>query len=41
VVEAYSRIEEPRLREVMTALVQHFHALVKEARLSEQEWEFA
>ena len=40
-VEAYSQIEEPRLREVMAALIRHLHALVKEVRLGEQEWEFA
>ena len=40
-VEACSHIEEPRLREVMAALIRHLHVLVKEVRLSEQEWEFA
>ena len=40
-VEAYSRIEELRLREVMGALIRHLHALVKEVGLGEQEWEFA
>ena len=40
-LEAYSQIEEPRLREVMAALIRHLHALVKEVRLSEKEWEFA
>ena len=40
-VEAYSQIEDPRLREVMAALIRHLHALVKEVRLEEQEWEFA
>src|SRR5271165_1455056 len=40
-VEAYAQIEDPRLREVMAALIRHLHALVKEVRLGEQEWEFA
>ena len=40
-VETYSHIEEPRLRELMAALIRHLHASVKEARLGEQEWEFA
>src|SRR5208337_2926840 len=40
-VEADSQIENPRLREVMAALIRHLHALVKEVRLEEQEWEFA
>jgi catechol 1,2-dioxygenase len=40
-IEAYSRIDDPRLREVVAALIQHLHALVKEVRLTEEEWEFA
>jgi hypothetical protein len=40
-VAAYSRIKEPRLREIIAALIRHLHALVKEVRLGEQEWEFA
>lgn len=28
----------PRLREVMTVLVNHLHAAIKEARITEQEW---
>ena len=40
-LEAYSRIEDPRVREVVVALIRHLHALVKEVRLSEQEWDFA
>jgi catechol 1,2-dioxygenase len=31
----------PRVTEVMTALVTHLHAFVKEVRLTQQEWEFA
>ena len=40
-IEAYSHIDDPRLREVTTALIRHLHALVTEVRLSEREWEFA
>ena len=40
-VEAYSHIEERRLREITAALIRHLHALVKEVELREQEWEFA
>ena len=29
-VEAYAQIEDPRLREVMAALIRHLHTLVKE-----------
>jgi protocatechuate 3,4-dioxygenase beta subunit len=31
----------PRLRQVMTALVRHLHAFVKEVELTQQEWEIA
>jgi catechol 1,2-dioxygenase len=40
-VEAYSQIEDPRLREIVAALIRHLHTLVKEVGLREQEWEFA
>jgi catechol 1,2-dioxygenase len=40
-VARYSHIDDPRLREVTTALIRHLHALVTEVRLSEREWEFA
>ena len=33
-VEAYSQIEDPRLREVMAALIRHLHALVKELTIT-------
>jgi catechol 1,2-dioxygenase len=39
--EVVSRLEatpDPRLREVMTALVRHLHAFAKEVRLTEEEW---
>jgi protocatechuate 3,4-dioxygenase beta subunit len=39
--EVLSRLErtpDPRLREVMTALVRHLHAFVSEVRLTEEEW---
>ncbi|WP_321857399.1 intradiol ring-cleavage dioxygenase [Paraburkholderia tropica] len=31
----------PRLREVMTSLVRHLHAFVKDVHLTQQEWEMA
>jgi catechol 1,2-dioxygenase len=40
-LEAYSKIEDPRIREVVAAVIRHLHTLVKEVRLSEQEWDFA
>ena len=39
--EVVSRLEatpDPRLREVMSALVRHLHAFAKEVRLTDQEW---
>jgi protocatechuate 3,4-dioxygenase beta subunit len=39
--EVLSRLEgtpDPRLREVMSALVRHLHAFAKEVRLTDQEW---
>lgn len=39
--EVLRRLEatpDPRLREVMTALVQHLHAFAKQVRLTDQEW---
>jgi catechol 1,2-dioxygenase len=36
-----SRTEDPRLREIMSALVNHLHAFAREVRLTEVEWEFA
>ncbi|WP_183628202.1 dioxygenase family protein [Rhizobium leguminosarum] len=32
---------DPRVREVMTLLVKHLHAFIKEAKVSQQEWETA
>ncbi len=29
---------DPRLREVMTSLVHHLHAFVKDVELTEEEW---
>ena len=37
----YSRIEDTRLREVVTSLIRHLHAVVKETKLTEQEFELA
>ena len=31
---------DPRLRQVMTSLVQHLHAFARETRLTEEEWKF-
>jgi hydroxyquinol 1,2-dioxygenase len=37
-VERWSNIPDPRLREVMTALVKHVHAFVREVQPTPQEW---
>jgi protocatechuate 3,4-dioxygenase beta subunit len=38
VVERLDAAPDPRLREVMQALVRHLHAFAKEVRLSDSEW---
>jgi len=41
VVKAYSNIENPRLKFVVSLLIKHLHACVKEMRPTDQEFEFA
>jgi catechol 1,2-dioxygenase len=41
VVEAVSRAEDPRLREILLALVRHLHGFVREVRLTEREFQQA
>ncbi|GIE95705.1 intradiol ring-cleavage dioxygenase [Paractinoplanes rishiriensis] len=38
VAASFAQTPDPRLREVMGALVRHLHALVKEVELTEPEW---
>jgi len=38
VVELIARTPDPRLREIMSALIQHLHGFAREVQLSEQEW---
>ncbi len=38
VEQAFSRIEDPRLREILLALVRHLHGFVREVRLTEREF---
>jgi catechol 1,2-dioxygenase len=40
-LRAYSRIEDARLREIVAGLIRHLHAFVKEARLTDTEFETA
>lgn len=41
VIEAFGRTEDPRLREILLALVRHLHGFVREVRLSEREFQEA
>src|SRR2546423_12079751 len=41
VIEAFSRTEDPRLREILLALVKHLHGFVREVRLTEREFQEA
>ena len=41
VLEVMARTEDPRLREIMTALVRHLHEFVREVRLTEDEFRAA
>jgi catechol 1,2-dioxygenase len=38
VEEAVSRVEDPRLREILLALVRHLHGFVRDVRLTEREF---
>jgi len=41
VIEAFGRTEDPRLREILLALVRHLHGFAREVRLSEREFQQA
>src|SRR5438477_7252409 len=41
VLEAVARAEDPRLREILLALVRHLHGFVREVRLTEREFQEA
>ncbi len=41
VLEAVSRTEDPRLREILLAMVRHLHGFVREVRLTEREFQEA
>jgi catechol 1,2-dioxygenase len=41
VVEAFQKTENPRLREILVALVRHLHAFARDVHLTEQEFEQA
>jgi len=41
VLEAYRNIEDPRLREIIAALIKHLHAFARDVHLTEEEFEKA
>jgi catechol 1,2-dioxygenase len=41
VLEAYRNIEDPRLREIVAALIKHLHGFAREVQLTEEEFEKA
>jgi catechol 1,2-dioxygenase len=41
VLKAYSNIEDPRLKSIISVLIKHLHACVKEIKPTDEEWEFA
>lgn len=41
VLKAYSHIESPRLKAIVSLLIKHLHACVQEMKLTDEEWEFA
>lgn len=38
VIARFSSTPDPRLKEIMTSLVQHLHAFAREVKLTEEEW---
>lgn len=41
VIASFAGASDPRLKQLMEATVRHLHALVREVRLTEAEWEYA
>ncbi|MBL0419642.1 intradiol ring-cleavage dioxygenase [Ramlibacter sp. AW1] len=38
VIASFSATEDPRIKQIMTSLVQHLHAFAREVKLTEAEW---
>lgn len=38
VIQTFAQTPNPRLKEIMTALVKHLHAFIREVNLTEEEW---
>lgn len=41
VLSAYARIDDPRLRSIVSTVIKHLHACVSETSVNDQEFEFA
>lgn len=41
VLNAYSHIDNPRLKLIVADLIMHLHAYVKETKVTDDEWEYA
>ena len=41
VLAEYERIKNPRLREIMSALIRHLHEFAREVKLTEEEFQAA
>ena len=41
VLQAYAKIEDPRLKFIVAVLIKHLHACVNEMKPTDEEWEFA
>jgi len=39
VTEAFGRTADPRVREILLALVRHLHGFIREVRLTEREFQ--
>ena len=39
VLDAYKNIDDPRLREIVAALVKHLHAFARDVHLTEEEFQ--
>ena len=41
VIKAIEETKDPRAKEVISSLIRHLHAFVKDVRLTQAEWEAA
>jgi hydroxyquinol 1,2-dioxygenase len=38
VIERFSKTPDPRLKEILSSLIQHLHAFAREVQITEEEW---